>query len=634
MSFTPASASFQFASLEASPPQDINFEAPSFHTLIRNIEVRNLPNWLEAYNIYNQGVDIYFSLRINDAYASTMQDDNYTETIDLRYQYGTGFLQLGSASFTVNLAVSNPVPLSLTPSVLPFQYIIGDPAPQNQVINVTSESTWTATVNQNWCTITPQQASNSGIITVSVDPVGLSTGNYQAIVTVQDAGATRFVTVTLLVTEGDTDSTFLYLTPTNVQFISEVGVANSTQKSIAVETSGTWSAFNSDSWLVLSATSGNSGITNITVSVDSDELTDTTIPYIAEIVFTSQGITKSAFVELILVPFVLAGIESENTYFADDRNYLQASNTFPNMFLFIDGYASSESVNLPVKKSVPFQDGIARVLLGLEANTLIRPPNTITSFSSRVFPMVKPINLSFSTYNKQILSGNTSLINTYSNVLFLPGKTPSVTDKFCYTPLELTLTKDAVLILSAKRTDDVNTITITGDVNNTIGSSVVDGRFGYSALINLSPLNLSEGNVININWAGFDYTINIKSKSLEQTLIAFENEWRNFEMFECTGSVIITNDAKQTTTELQVEAEKQTKIVDIDSGGTFSINTGWIYSQEEVDWLSRILESKRVFVYQSGIPIEVILTTKNLELYKTRDNLKSYTLKFKKAVVI
>lgn len=634
MSFTPTSAALQYISFQASAPIEISFTPPSGNNNARNPQVLDVPNWAYVANLLVENNVIKFLLGVESNYVPSMSDGNYNSTIRLRYTYDSSFGTLTvTENYSVSLFINNPEPLALTPSVLPFQYIIGQANPQNKVINTTSESSWNVSVNQTWLSASPIQGSNSGIITISVNPVGLSAGNYEAIVTVQDANFTRFVTVTLVVTGVDTDTTFLYVSPTSFQFISEVGEANTTQRTITVEASGSWTATNSDAWLTLSSTSGSSGITNITVSVDSVALTDTTIPYIAEIVFTSQGITKSVFVELVLVPFILAGIVSENTYFADDRNRLQASNTSTNMFLYIDGYASSQTQNLPVQRSVPFQNGIAKALLGLEANTMVAAPEAITNYTTRVINMVKPISISFSAYNKQILSGNTTLIQTFSNVYFFTGKTPTTTNKLCYVPQEITVTPNALIAISAKSHANSDTITITGDATATIVSTIAEQTYGYTALINLQSLNLAKGNKITINWSGFDYVLNIKQKTIQQTFIAFENEWRNFEMFECTGTLQIEDTADQTLTELQVEDTKHTKIVEIDNGGTYTLNTGWIYSQSEVDWLARILKSRRVFIYINNSPVEVVITTKKLKVFQTRDNLRSFKIKFKKAIL-
>ena len=84
---------------------------------------------------------------------------------------------------------------------------------------------------------------------------------------------------------------------------------------------------------------------------------------------------------------------------------------------------------------------------------------------------------------------------------------------------------------------------------------------------------------------------------------------------------------------MQVEGEKHTKVVAIDKGVDYTINTGYLYTQAEVDWLERMLYAKRKFIFIDDQPIEIIMETKSIETYKTREYTKGYPLKFRKAIV-
>lgn len=600
-----------------------------------NIEVLSLPVWLTATNIFYNSTNnkIYFTLKVNNAYAASMQPGEYNDTIKVRYRGGSFSTTYTSNNYTVILSVIAYTPLQLNPTVFPFTYLIGGSNPQNQTLNITSSSNWTIVASQSWVTLSQTTGVNSGQIFVGVDPSGLSVGQYSAILTVQDFQTTRQATVTLNVTEGDTINDFLYVNPQNLEFVSELGVANTTTKQVAIEASGSWSASASESWVNLSANSGSSGITNITVSVDSVALTDLDVPYLAQITFTQDDLQKTIYVQLYLVEFLTQGLESEGLYFSDDRNRLQITNIQPNMYLYLEGTLNNGSQNIIYQLNAPYQNGIAKVLVGLETNVMLKSVTPTSDFTSRIKNNISPVVINFVAYNKQQFSGGQSTINNFSNVRFLTGKTPTEINKLCYIPSTIHVTKNAVLSLSCLSTDALTAIEITGDVTATLSSVIADNLLVYNAIVNLTALDLEVGNSITITFGDVTLNVVIKPEGLEQNILAIQNEWKEYEFFECTGALKMAPTAKQTTTELADEATKHTKIVSIDSGVDYEINTGDVYSQDEIDWLSKILDSKRVFIYRNGEPVEIILSTNSLDTYETRRAYSAFKLKFKKAIV-
>ncbi|MFC0605884.1 BACON domain-containing protein [Winogradskyella pulchriflava] len=643
MSFNPPSPiAFNYQQYYTPLSQTVTYDISSelFVNSASQIETISMPPWLIMSNPYFVAADdkIYFTLSVNTTYAFTMAEGNYSDNIKLRFKVNIpvfGTITVTSDNYLVQLEVIHTTQLTLTPSVLPFSYLVGGSNPQNQTLSIASDSNWNIVSSQSWVTLSQANGYGSASVFVGVNPAGLTVGDYQAILQVTDGlGIPRVATVTLLVTEGDTEDTYLYVSPGSLQFISELEVENTTEKTITIEASDAWTLTSSEAWCVVSASSGTSGISTVTVTVDSDELTDTTVPYLSEIVFVSEGIQKTVFVELIIVPFLLDGITSETLYYADDRNKLQVTNVFPNMFLYIEAIASNGASNHVYKLSAPYQNGLAKQLIGMETNALLKSVIPTATLTTRVIHSINPVNININAYNKAQFSGATTALANYTNLQFLTGTTPSVTNKICYTPAILNLTKDAVISLSAVNLEEAPTqIVVTGSDSGTFTTSIANDLTTYNAILNLADLDLSAGDQIEVAWAGFTTTINIKDNAIEQTIIAFENEWKKYEFFECTGFLTETPTAKTTTTEVQDEGNKHTKVVTIDSGVEYTLNTGYIYTQAEYDWLARILESKHIYIYRNGAPVEIILSTKNLETYKTKTHYRSYNLKFTKAII-
>ncbi|WP_422105594.1 BACON domain-containing protein [Winogradskyella sp.] len=640
MAFTPAAPlPINYSQGLPYPDIPVSFAVDAQLSNITNLQILGVPEWLTILNLlYSSSTQtITFSVRVNAAHADGMQEGNYEADIRLRFRANVSITTatITSDPYRVFIEINATTFLALNPTVLPFNYIIGGNLPQNQTLNITSGGSWNITAFQSWVTLSQTNGVGSSSLSVGVNTVGLTAGIYESILQVNDSlGTPRQATVTLVVTAGDTENTYLYVSPENLQFISEQGVDNTTQKTVTIEASDAWSVTSSQAWCVLSVSSGSSGLSSITVTVDSDELTNINLPYLAELVFTSEGIQKTVFVELIIIPFLLQGITSETHYFANDRNKLEVTNVFPNMQLYCEAIAGNGVENVVYKLNAPYQNGLAKQLIGMETNVLLKHVIPTNNFTTRVKHNIDPVNINLNAFNKAVFTGATTPLANYSNLKFLTGKTPEIANKLCYTPATINVTKDAIISLSALNATEAPTdIVISGDVTQTISATIANNLLTYNAIINLSLLSLQAGNQITIAWSGITITVNIKDNPVEQTIIAFENEWREFEFFECTGFLTITPKIDQIKTEIQVEGAEHTKIVSIDKGASYTLNTGYIYSKAEFEWLAKILYAERVYIYVDGQPVEIILDSKSLTTYKTREHFRSYNLKFTKAII-
>ena len=642
MAFTPTSVTFNYKQyLPPLPPVVVRLDHDPLinDNPAYNIQIISLPPWLQASNIYydDPNNQIVFTLNINIAYAFNMLEGGYNDNIKVRWKEDLvfGSTTRTSPNYPVYLNVLHTILLTLSPSVFSFgDYLIGDPAPPNQTLQIQSESNWNITAEQTWVTLSTTAGAGSGQVFIGANPTGLSVGTYESIIQVIDNIFTRTVIASLVVTEGDTETSYLYVNPTSMQFISELAVENTIQKILNMETSHAWTAVVSQSWLILSAASGAAGVQTINVSVDSEALTELETSYLATIVLTCNNIQKTVYVQLILVEFLIAGIESESIYFADDRNKLQITNIEANMFLQLEGILTNGAQNLQYTLQAPYHGGQSEVTIGLEANLMLKSVTPTNNFTSRVVNNFAPININFAAFNINKLNNTSSLVTNFQNVKFLKGATPIVPNKLSYIPSKIYVTSQGKISVSVFSEEDPGDINIlVGAAAFSISGFIAGDLYVYNAIVDLSEYELNPQDLVSITFAGITTEVIIIEAPTETNLIAFENEWNEYELFETTGFLTTNHTNKKVSTILQVEGQKHTKVVSIDPGKTYTLNTGWIYTQEEVEWLSNILNSKRIFIYEAGEPIEIELTTKSLEVYKTRDHLRSYNLKFKKAIV-
>ncbi|MCU1306235.1 MAG: hypothetical protein JWN45_930 [Acidobacteriaceae bacterium] len=219
--------------------------------------------------------------------------------------YSNGFVCLDADNQPISYsnisvaAVQNQVAIDpVTPSSLVFNAGPGfTPAPQT--VNITTggaNTTWAATSNVSWMTVTSSNSLTPGSLRISVNPSEMPQGNYAGTITVSAPGASNSplsIPVTLAI-----NSTVLSVTPPNLTFFGAVGL-NPNPQSIQISNTGTgtlnWTASDTSSWLGLSAPSG---ATPATVTVTPDTTTTGAGIFNDTITVASSGVSNSP----LLVP--------------------------------------------------------------------------------------------------------------------------------------------------------------------------------------------------------------------------------------------------------------------------------------------------------------------------------------------
>lgn len=151
------------------------------------------------------------------------------------------------------------VTIAASPSSLTFAGAPGG-TPASQVVNITAggaATSWAATSNQPWLTVSASPAITPGTLTVTANPNGLSAGTYTGVVTLYAPGATNSP-VTIPVTFG-VMTAVMSVTPTTLNFFGAIGL-NPNAQAVQITNTGTgalnWTASAGESWDVLSASSG------------------------------------------------------------------------------------------------------------------------------------------------------------------------------------------------------------------------------------------------------------------------------------------------------------------------------------------------------------------------------------------
>lgn len=154
-----------------------------------------------------EGVTILFSN--GGGQASTNSSGDYSHTIGTGWagtatpsKTGTAFTPTSRTYSTIttnqtnqDYTVGTPPQISLSRSRLNFGSVIGEGTTGSQSFLVSNSSVgtlnWSASDDKDWLTFTPSSGANSGVVTVSVNPTGLSEGSYTGTVTVTDPYASN-----------------------------------------------------------------------------------------------------------------------------------------------------------------------------------------------------------------------------------------------------------------------------------------------------------------------------------------------------------------------------------------------------------------------------------------------------------
>ena len=205
------------------------------------------------------------------------------------------------------LALAVPLPalaLSVAPTSLSFSTTPGGPPPAPQSITFWKggdrTKNYSVRANSSWVTVTPTAgtlSSEQDQITVSVNPSGLSGGNYATSVVIAVEGLKGRInrtTIPVSLTVGGTSSTpSISLNPSTLSFSGVAGGSAPTAQVITLTnpSGGTlsWTTSDNASWLILSTGSGTTTTETDSISATVNPTGLTAGTYTAAVTVSSSG---------------------------------------------------------------------------------------------------------------------------------------------------------------------------------------------------------------------------------------------------------------------------------------------------------------------------------------------------------
>ena len=629
MAITPNSISFNYKQGEVLPPSRIiNFDSvsPSYGSYI---DIDQSQNWftVDIPPTFDSG-DV--SLNSN---ASSLNPGNYSGSFSLTYYEdvsgdGSKIRKQFLGSVSVFLYVQETIVLSVVPEQLSFNYQIGGINPQDIIVNVTSENNWTITENSNWLSISTTSGSNNGSFQVSVTPSGLPIGTHTTTITVDDGVTVINIPVTLIISEPDTGTDYLYVTPVVLNFGYTVSGVVPPLKRVELNSSDNWTVTTNKTWISLSASSGVSGAGSLDIGLQN--LAGLTVGnHFATVTIVNGSIVKTINITLSFYEFVEELLDTEKLYFSEDNNLIKVSSGRTDTFLQIKVSSVFENTSYNIPYNIPFIKGVSQKRIGLEAKRILGARPFIglnTSFLNSPF---KPAFLNFEINEVDLFNSDIAQSVNLQNILFTKGVSP-INGWMSDAPNTIYTTKNGIILFSFLGNENVpvNELIVEGDVTKTYTFSNSIESF-YTAMIAVSDLKAKEGDEFTVTAKDVSINVVIKPEDKEQSFVFWENQWGFWDVLEFTGEFTAKASFKETSFEFRKDYKTiETKVLDIKDQGSFQISTGWVYTDEEVLTLRKMLNATNLLLYKNNELVRVKNTTKNLELSKTNNFLKSYDLTF------
>ncbi len=152
------------------------------------------------YPVTTDSVDTYYPIEVGKCFMSP--DGSAGSWMDIGVELDRDICIRARA---ISSTVTSPV-LSVTPASLSFSAAVGGTQPPDQQCFITNTGSgtmnWTVSDNSSWASCTPGSGVNDGSFMVTVDPAGMTAGNYTATITVSSPDATnspKYVQVSLTV---------------------------------------------------------------------------------------------------------------------------------------------------------------------------------------------------------------------------------------------------------------------------------------------------------------------------------------------------------------------------------------------------------------------------------------------------
>lgn len=556
-------------------------------------------------------------------YQEVDPDPNAPETED-KFTIGT---------FTVEVNITEALVLSVSPSNLSFSYQFGGDIPAAQTANIVSENAWTITETKTWLDVSVTSGTGNGSFVVSVVPTGLSSGSYTENIIIDDGVTTKSLPVTLVVSEADTGTDFLYVSPLVLNFgYTMLGITPPTKR-LEINSSDTWTATTNQTWVNLLTTTASAGVSTLDIGLQN--LTSLTAgTYYADVSLVNGDIVKTINIELEVYELAQQLLDPATLYFSDDNNIIEVSSGRTDTFLQIKVAAVYLGESYSLTYNNPFFKGSAEKRFGDEAKIMIGDRPFVGVSLATLFTPYTPVYLNLEINEKEMFSDTLVQTINLDNIGFVKGERPT-NNWLSDLPTTIYTTKTGIAMFSFLNETNatINTISVTGAVTQTFTFSDTAHSF-YTIMLPLSLLTLEDGDVITITAGSTTLKVVIIEDGPDQTFLFWENQYGCWDVTEFTGEYKGATDITRTTSEFRKDYKtNQVRVLNVTAQDSHSVYTGYYFTAKEVESLNKALQATNQYLYKNNVLYKVNCTTKKLPFFDTQTNENTYNLTFENSEI-
>ncbi len=636
MAITPSHLIFSYKKGDALPPARIVNYSSTPNGDNSFVSYESSENWVYASNLTNTSGNIKISNNANNlsvgTHTASLEIFNYREDYPEFENERSSFIKTSIGTITIEINITQAVILNLSPDNLTFNYEFGGSTPTAQIVNITSENAWTITETTNWLAISINSGSNNGTFQVSVTPSGLSAGTHTANITVNDGVTTKILVVSLVVSEPDTGTDYLYVTPTTLSFGYTLSGILPPTKRTELNASANWVATTNQPWVKLVTTSGTSGVGNLDIGLQNVSSLLAGNHY-AIVSIAVGNIIKTININLSVYQFAQQLLEANTLYFADDDNNIIVSSGRTDTHLYIEANASFEGTSFNFPYAIPFYNGVATKRIGLEAKKIIGSRPFVGIGGVNLFTPYIPVNLDISIKEVELFSETVTQNIALNNISIVKGTSP-VDNWVSDNSREMYLSKTGIVLFSfiGSKYVPANDLKITGAINQTFSFTNSISNL-FTVMVPLSSFNLKVGDQFNINVQNTNVTVIIKPEEVEQSFVFWENPWGVWDCLEFNGEFSEKSNYKSKEFSFRKNhLITETKVLNVTEKASFKLDTGWIYSDNEVESLRKMLKATNIYLMINNKLTKVKSTTKRLSKPKTHEEKRAFNLTFEKLI--
>ena len=625
------------------------------------------PSWLTVIlsniDATSSGSTIDIITKVNSSGADQLAEGDYNSQVTANITFqgagGDGTMQ---ETYNVSIDVTAPLVLAIDPQVINKNAEFGAGNPSAVPLSITTENNWSIVTDANWLSVSNANGNGSDTVQVLFNINGLSVGSYTGNILVDDGINTKTCVVNLIISTSSSQQ-FVIVNPDLIEVSENQGEIPQSTGQFILENTLDVDVSTPDSWISVISQQYAPGIHAIGFSIQSTA-SFSLGTYVGAIQFSSViGITEVTIL-LKIVNEDTSGIQSNFTYFAKDYNTLNLSNAQSDAEVILKHRVETADGIKIYKRKLPYFQNQIKAEIGLETANLLKPISRNDIETNRIYRPFSPLKYKIEVFNKLIGENNLQLNNTFNDMLFLNGRSPedvftylemadvdqstasTILKRLSYLPKVVYVQNNSYLSFSFYSSAVPNDVTISIAVTQGSFTAVQTDSISayflsfnpspsnlYTVVINLNNYSLNEGNVVDIDFEISSCKAIIKKPQAESVQLMWQNQWDMLEVFNCTGTITIDDTSDSETAEYVKDNKEITEEFAFKRAKDFEVNTGDIYTREEVNQLKTILTGKNIRIKHGNNIYKVVKRFTKLESFETRKFISAFSLKFQSAEV-